>query len=171
MAGWLLGAWVSLCGHEALAQGAVGHYALESIAKIGAPVPAVRSALGQDAIDLSTGNPGETALFAKNTLVSGCGGVVYNVSRSLDDDPSSAWSAIFAISAAAGPPISQRITLPAERSSMGGGLAFTWPTIPDYEISVFRTATGWSISEANSRRRLCGPIAPSKGTDARSVSR
>ena len=83
--------------------------------KIGAPVPAVQSAVGPNVIELSNGGRGETALFAQNTVISGCGGLVYSISRGLDDDPESAWSAIFAISAVADPPNSQRITMPADR--------------------------------------------------------
>lgn len=145
---------LTLYGPNPAAKTLIGHDGLESVAKIGSPLGAARAALGLDVIELSTGENG-AALFAGGSVITGCDGVVFRVTRGLDDEPSTSWDTIFAISAYAGPPISRRVQMPAESSSSGEASAFTWPNIPDYEISVIRAGTGWTISEANSRPELC----------------
>lgn len=150
----LVGIGIS-CPSGAHAREPVGKSALDAIAPIGSSVEVARGGLGGGDIEEVRAAGGTIALMKDGITVGACDRV-YGVTRVVGRQPGDAMDAVLRISAVAGAPEVK------ENRVVGAGgaqsLQFTWPTIPEYDITVIKAETGWYVTEGTFREGVCQDV-------------
>ena len=138
---------------QATAASPIGKSALDAIAPIGATLEQARRGLAGSVVKEVGRTDGELVLLGSEVSVGLCRGKVFGVTRQLGNLPGDGLDAVMAITAVAGSPTTKQMRVTGPGGAQG--LEFAWPGIPQYQISIVRTADAWSVSESTFQPGMC----------------